>query len=164
MKTWERDMSIRDAIKISNLSIYKELARRIALKRMKAGVKTLNYGNAETGKNIERFWLDGSLKINAIEQTTFLAKLADGTLPISAKTQAAVREISLLEQGNNWQLYGKTGWSNSTKPGTGWWVGWVKKDNKIYSFALNINMSHIQDAEKRISLGKGSLKVLGILD
>ena len=164
MKSWERDMSLRDAIKVSNLSIYKELARRITLKRMQSNVKTLNYGNAKISNNIERFWLDGSLKISAIEQTAFLAKLANGTLPISAKTQTAVREISLLEQGKNWQLYGKTGWSNSTKPGTGWWVGWVKKDNKIYSFALNMNMSQIQDAEKRISLGKDSLKVLGILD
>ena len=164
LKSWERDMGLRDAIKVSNLSIYKELARRIKLNRMKAGVKTLNYGNAKISKNIERFWLDGSLKISAIEQTVFLAKLADGTLPMRKETQAAVREISFLEQGNNWQLYGKTGWSDSTKPGTGWWTGWVKKDNRIYSFALNMNINNAKGLDKRVSLGKSSLKALGILD
>ncbi|MGV3531192.1 MAG: penicillin-binding transpeptidase domain-containing protein, partial [Chthoniobacteraceae bacterium] len=36
---WEKDMSLRDAIKVSNVPVYQELARRIGLERMKAGVK-----------------------------------------------------------------------------------------------------------------------------
>ncbi len=50
MKEWEHDMGLRDAIKISNVPIYQELARRIGLERMKAGVEKLDYGNKDIGE------------------------------------------------------------------------------------------------------------------
>ena len=163
IKTWEKDMGLREAIKISNVPIYQELARRITQPKMATALKKLNYGNAQMGKDINQFWLDGSLKISAIEQTQFLAQLANNTLPLSKGSQLAVKEITLLEQGSGWQLYGKTGWSGRTKPGTGWWVGWVKKDNKVYSFAVNIEIHDEKELNKRIALGKSSLQILGIL-
>ncbi len=163
IKTWEKDMGLREAIKISNVPIYQELARRITQTKMTAELKKLNYGNTQIGKDINQFWLDGSLKISAIEQTQFLAQLANGTLPLSRHSQEAVKEITLLEQGSGWQLHGKTGWSARTKPGTGWWVGWVRKNNKVYSFAVNLEIHDEKELDKRISLGKNSLKILGIL-
>ena len=162
-KTWEKDMGLREAIKISNVPIYQELARRITRTKMLAELKKLNYGNMQISKDINQFWLDGSLKISAIEQTQFLAKLANNTLPLSKRSQEAVQDITLLEQGSGWQLYGKTGWTARKKPGTGWWVGWVKKEHKIYSFAVNIDTHNQNDLDKRIALGKNSLKILGIL-
>src|SRR5690242_12595267 len=41
LKAWEKDMSLRDAIRISNVPVYQELARRIGPERMAAGVKKL---------------------------------------------------------------------------------------------------------------------------
>ncbi len=162
-KTWEKDMGLREAIKISNVPIYQELARRITKTKMLAELKKLNYGNTQMGKDINQFWLDGSLKISAVEQTQFLAKLANNALPLSKSTQKAVQEITLLEQGSGWELHGKTGWSGRTKPGTGWWVGWVKKGNKIYSFAVNIDIHEEKELDKRIPLGKNSLQILDII-
>jgi len=49
--------------------------------------------------------------------------------------QAKTREIAELKKGNGWRLYGKTGWVNATNPGIGWWVGWVKKSNRVYTIA-----------------------------
>ena len=40
-KAWEHDMSLRDAIKASNVPVYQELARRIGLERMRANVSRL---------------------------------------------------------------------------------------------------------------------------
>ena len=40
-KTWEKDMGLREAIKVSNVAIYQELARRIGLERMREGVRKL---------------------------------------------------------------------------------------------------------------------------
>ena len=73
-----------------------------------------------------------------------------------------VREIVLLEQGKNWKLYGKTGWLNTPDQGVGWWVGWVEKEGHIYTFALNMEMQKASEANKRLELGKSSLKALGI--
>ena len=69
-------MGLRDAIKMSNVPIYQELARRIGLERMREGVKKLGYGNMEIGSVVDRFWLAGPLAISAVEQTDFLRRLA----------------------------------------------------------------------------------------
>jgi len=163
LKAWEQDMSLRDAIKISNVPVYQELARRTGLNRMRQGVAALQYGNGEIGTSVDNFWLQGPLKISAIEQTGFLARLGQLQLPLPRRAQLSVREIAFLESGNNWALYGKTGWSMTDKPKIGWWVGWVQKGDEIYSFALNIDMPQMADGPKRLELGKACLTALGVL-
>lgn len=163
IKAWERDMDLREAIKMSNVPVYQELARRIGLERMRDGVAGLGFGNGEIGSEVDKFWLVGPLKISAVEQTTFLMRLARDELPFPKEAEAKVREIVQLEQGNGWTLYGKTGWVNAPDSGIGWWVGWVMKENRLYSFALNIDIRQASDAAKRIELGKACLKALGVL-
>lgn len=163
-KAWEHDMSLRDAIKASNVPVYQELARRIGLERMRANVSRLGYGNAEIGQVVDNFWLVGPLKISAMEQTRFLLRLAQGELPFPAPVQSTVRAMTLLESGPGWELHGKTGWCFDCTPELGWWVGWVKRNERLYGFALNIDMPGGEaDIGKRVELGKASLKALGIL-
>ncbi|CAD6882288.1 Class D beta-lactamase (EC 3.5.2.6) [Methylomonas albis] len=162
IKDWERDMGLREAIKMSNVPIYQELARRIGHAQMRDGVTAMGYGNAEIGDKVDRFWLDGPLKISAVEQTAFLARLARDQLPLSGDVQAKVREIVMLEQSGERTLYGKTGWLNAPNPGIGWWVGWVTNGQHAYSFALNIDITQAADAPKRVEIGRACLKALGI--
>ena len=163
LKAWERDMNLRDAIKASNVPVYQELARRIGLERMRAGVTKLGYGNMEIGNVVDRFWLDGPLAISAIEQTEFLGRLVAGKLPVSAEAVREVKEITLLEKTESYALHGKTGWHVDGKQQIGWWVGWVERDGKSYPFALNIDMAGDADAAKRISIGRDCLKALNKL-
>ena len=163
IKAWEKDMGLREAIRVSNVPIYQELARRIGLERMRESVSSLEYGNKKIGASVDTFWLKGPLAISAIEQTQFLARLAQDALPFPVAHQASVREITQLGRGNNWVLHGKTGWANFPDSGIGWWVGWVQKDRRVYSFALNMDMKDASDAGKRVDLGKACLKALGIL-
>jgi beta-lactamase class D len=163
LKSWEHDMSLREAFKVSNYPVYQELARRVGLTRMREQMSVLHYGNGQIGDRLDTFWVQGPLEISAIEQTEFLERLVQDKLPFNPQIQASVREISLLEEGENWRLHGKTGWSTASKPGVGWWVGWVEKDGKYFTFALNMPMDGINDANKRIELGKASLKSLGLL-
>ena len=162
-KTWEKDMGLREAIVLSNVAIYQELARRIGLEKMQESVSKLEYGNKNIGTSVDTFWLLGPLKISAVEQTQFLARLANDALPFPREHQEKAREIILMEQSANGMLYGKTGWENAPNPGVGWWVGWVQKNNRIYAFALNMDIRNTSDASKRVELGKESLKLLGIL-
>jgi beta-lactamase class D len=163
IKAWAKDMGLREAIALSNVPIYQELARRIGLDRMRDSVSKMDYGNKEIGNAVDKFWLNGPLKISAVEQTQFLAKLTQDALPFPQAFQKSVREIVLLEQGENWRLYGKTGWQNAPDQGVGWWVGWVQKDGHVYAFALNMDIQKESDLSKRVELGKASLKALGIL-
>jgi beta-lactamase class D len=160
---WGHDMSLRRAIALSNVPIYQELARRIGLKRMREGLVKLQYGNRDVGNVIDRFWLDGPLKISALEQTEFLAKLVQGTLPLPKQMQKSVRDIVWLAQGTDWKLYGKTGWQNAPGPGVGWWVGWVKKQGRFYVFAINIDIRKPSDAAERVKLGEACLRLMGLL-
>ena len=161
--SWEKNMGLRDAIKISSIPIYQELARRIGLANMREGISRLNYGNADIGDVVDIFWLEGPLKISAIEQTLFLAGLAMGTLPFPPEAQKAVREIIKTEEGDGWTLYAKTGTAARVSPKIGWWVGWVEKAGQIYPFAINLDIRKPEDANQRIELGKACLKALGIL-
>lgn len=163
IKSWELDMSLRDAIKISNVPIYQELARRINLFQMQSNIAKLHYGNMDLGLLIDRFWLDGPLQISAMEQVLFISKLARGQLDFTASHQEAIAEILEIQKTEEFTLHVKTGWQTSTDPGIGWWVGWIKRDEKIYAFALNIDMNNINDAGLRTELGVASLKALGLL-
>lgn len=159
-KSWEKNMGLRDAIKISNVPIYKELARRIGLAKMEYNIHKINYGNNKIGNSVDSFWLEGPMKISAFEQIQFLSHLAQKKLPFRKEVQDSVIEIIKLDKGRDWTLYGKTGWANHI----GWWVGWVAKQNNLFCFALNMDMKNTEDAQRRIFLGKATLKILGILD
>ena len=162
VKEWERDMGLRDAIRISNVPIYQEVARRIGLARMQSMLDRLDYGNRTIGTVVDRFWLDGPLQISPVEQAHFLARLAKRQLPLSLRTQAIVRDIMRLEERNGATLYGKTGWAVSTKPDVGWLVGWVEHGEAVRSFALNIDMATAQEAPKRMTIVKAMLERLNV--
>ncbi|MBX3495795.1 MAG: class D beta-lactamase [Parvibaculum sp.] len=161
---WERDMSMREAIRASNVPVYQEVARRIGLERMRDTLERLGYGNADPGDVVDRFWLDGPLEISAVEEARFVAALATNALPLSNRSQALVREILLMEEIDGAKLYGKTGWAfYEDKTDLGWFVGWVERDGRIFAFALNMDMTEIEQAGLRIELAKRFLEELGAL-
>ena len=162
LKTWERDANLRDAITVSNVPAYQTLARRIGLEAMAREVRQLGYGNADIGPTVDTFWLEGPLRISAQEQAVFLARLAAGQLPCPLAAQQAVAEICALERGQGWTLYGKTGLASLPEGKTGWFVGWVARDGRVTSFALNMDMG-TADLAERVNLAKASLRALNIL-
>lgn len=158
VKTWMHDMSMRDAITISNVPVYQELARRVGLRAYSNWLSTLDYGNQSIGTEVKRFWLDGPLAISAIEQAHFAAQLAQNKLPLSDRSQRLVRNILKTEEKDGHTLYVKSGWAQKI----GWWVGWVEHNGHIQSFALNIDMENVKDAPKRGAITKALLHELGV--
>lgn len=163
MREWLEPMGLRGAMKVSNVPLYQELARRIGLQRMGAAIVRLGYGNQQIGSDVTTFWLRGPLAISAVEQTRFLSRLAHRMLPFPDQAQRKVAEITRVDSGPGWSLHAKTGWQNAPGAGVGWWVGWVQKGDQITPFALNIAMAGAADAPKRERLGRSSLQALGIL-
>lgn len=163
LEVWEQDMSLRDAIKVSNVPVYQELARRTGHKRMLEQLAKLDYGNGNIGKVVDTFWLVGPLRISALEQVRFQSRLAQDQLPFPKPAMAGTREIMLTEKTDAYSLYAKTGWTDAPNPDIGWWTGWVQKGGRIYAFALNIDIVDDADGQKRVPLGKASLAALGLL-
>jgi beta-lactamase class D len=163
-KQWEKDMSMREAIALSAIPIYQEIARRVGLARYHEWLARLDYGNGRTGEIVDTFWLDGPLETSAVEQARFVARLAQQKLDASLRAQAITRDIIRLESKAGRILYGKTGWRFSSTPNLGWWTGWVERDGKIAAFSLNIDMPRTSiDAPKRVAIGKALLSRLGVL-
>lgn len=165
LKSWENDMSLRSGIKVSHVPAFKQLARTIGKERMQENIKKLGYGNEYIGNEVDTFWLKGPLKINAKEQAEILAKLAKKELSYPKEIQEKVAEITVLETGKDYVLHGKTGWAtDNVKPSIGWFVGWVEKNNKIYTFAINMDLDDAKNLPLREKIVKESLKEIGILN
>lgn len=132
---WNKDHSMRSAIKVSTVWFYQEMARRIGSKQMQQLVLQAHYGNTDTSDSLTDFWLgNGSLKISANEQIDFLTKLLRNQLPFSTHSITTVKDIMTIEKNQKYILAGKTG----SCAGVGWFVGFLEEDNTIKVFAFNI--------------------------
>ena len=159
---WEQDMSIRDAMRASNVPVFQTVARRVGRTAYTDYLARLDFGNGQVGEEVDRFWLSGPLAISAAEYTGFLSRLARQELPLSTRSQAIVRDITRLETRGDAMLHGKTGWTTAPDPGIGWFVGWVERNGTLHSFALNIDMRDRADAPKRTEIAGALLAELGI--
>ena len=131
---------------------------------MRAGMAKLNYGNMQSSGRVDRFWRDGSLQISAVEQADFLSKLAKGSLPVSKKILEQTRELTLQERTAGYKLHSKSGLltTGSNSP-VGWWVGWVERENEVFSFALNVDITSDATPQALATMGRECLSALGKL-
>ncbi len=165
LESWAKDSSLRYAIKVSQVPAYKELAKKIGLELMKENIEKLNYGNKNIGTEIDSFWLQGPLKINAFEQIELLSLLAQKKLPYNIKHQEEISEITILEKGKDYILHGKTGWAtNNIEIPIGWFVGWLETSDNIFIFAANIDTPTAKFLPKREEIVRESFKKLNILN
>jgi len=155
-ESWNKDHSMKTAIKVSCLPFYQEIAKRIGKTRMQQWVNKINYGNKNITENIDDFWLVGNLRITAFEQIDFLKKLYENKLPFSENTLKVVKEILILEQTEKYTLSGKTGWASKEKIGS--WVGYLEANNNVYFLAMNIDMPDDSYLSKRLLIAKAVFK------
>lgn len=143
LSAWNRDHSLRTGIEVSAVWMYQQLAREVGEERMADWVAQAEYGNADIGGGIDRFWLNGDLRISPLQQLDFLERLATGDLPFSAGNLAAVRDIIVRESGDGWSWSHKTGTALSEEPTLGWLVGITEHDGRTWVYALNIDMPEV---------------------
>lgn len=162
---WNRDASLASGMKFSVVWFYQEIARRAGAERMQSWIDRVGYGNRDISGGIDRFWLDGGLRISAVEQIGFLRRLADSKLPFSASVQETVRRITISEAAVDWTMHSKTGWGLAAaldgKTDLGWVVGWVERAGKRRFFAINIDMPKASDAAKRMLIARNILEDIG---
>ncbi|MBD2196740.1 class D beta-lactamase [Calothrix anomala FACHB-343] len=165
IETWNQDTNLRQAFKNSTVWFYQVLARKAGYERMQEFINKVGYGNRQIGTDadIDRFWLQGPLKITPKEQINFLQRLYQGNLPFSQRKMELVKDIMIREQTPKYTLRGKTGWLTSSKPEIGWFVGYLEQNNNVYFFATNINLQKPESAPLRIEITRRSLQDLGLL-
>lgn len=161
---WNADQTLRSSLRHSTVWVYQQFARELGAERERAYLEKLGYGNRAVGDDVTTFWLDGSLRISAIEQMDFLRRLHRNQLPFAVEHQRLVKDVMINEAGRDWILRAKTGWQARLERHIGWWVGWVETPQGAVFFALNIDMPRGgEDAPKREQIGRAVLRQLGAL-
>ncbi len=167
IESWNRDQDLRSSMRNSTVWVYQRFARAIGEAGERAALERLGYGNADVSGGVDRFWLDGGLRISALEQVELLRRLYRNELPFKVEHQRLVKDVMIVEAGRDWILRAKTGWAARHETQHGWWVGWVERgapNAGAVFFALNIDMPHgADDAPRREAIARAVLRSLGAL-
>lgn len=98
-----------------------------------------SYGNQDMGSGVDRFWLEGDLRISPREQVEFLRSFHEGRLGVSPRSTAILKEFMVLESTPRYVLSGKTGTAEVTPTRElAWLVGYLERDGSVFYFALNM--------------------------
>ena len=162
---WERDHDLASGMAFSVVWMFQEIARRTGKARMREWLDRLEYGNRDMSGGIDLFWLQGGLRISAMEQVAFLHRLAEGRLPATQRAQRLVREALVVEKTPAYTLYAKTGTSSQAiKDPVWWWVGWVERKGRPQAyFAMNFTPHGANRFHDRFEIGRAILDEAGIL-
>ncbi|KKX51597.1 beta-lactamase [Sphingobacterium sp. IITKGP-BTPF85] len=162
------DMTVKEAFKVSAGWVFVELAKKIGREKYKEYLSLAKYGNLNLSHADDDFWNFGAFKISPINQVDFLRRLYNEELPFSKENQQIVKNVMVTEETDSYMIHSKTGWTKENDINTGWWVGYIERNNKVYFFATRIlqdrklNLSNFGNCRKDIT--KAIFKELKIMD
>jgi beta-lactamase class D len=134
-KSWNKDMGMTEAFKVSCIPYYQEVARRIGRDTMQQWIDSIGYGNKNISGPIDSFWLNNKLKISPDEQLGLVKKLYFDQLPFRKSVQQMVRDVMTQENNTAYKLSYKTGWDfDEAGNSIGWLTGWIEENKHVYFF------------------------------
>lgn len=159
---WNQDQTLRSAFKVSCVWCYQEIAREVGAAKYTEALSGSGYGNENIGDQVDFFWLNGDLKISAVEQIAFLKQLLDNSIEYRPEHVEIVKSIMLNDAGSDYKIHAKTGWTGPEHH-VGWYVGYVVKGNDTWLFAMNMRMDSAEQAALRKELTIKALRVLALI-
>lgn len=158
---WDRDQTLRSSMRGSVVWVFQDFARRLGEKQERRYLRKIDYGNRDVSGGVDRFWLDGGLRISALEQIDLLRRLHRNRLPFKAEHQRLVKDLMLIDDARDATMRGKTGWAFDVDPQIGWFVGWVEHPQGAVFFAMNMQMPNGgADAPKREAIVRAALRTI----
>lgn len=164
---WNTDHDLKTAFKNSTVWYYQELARRVGGQQMKYWLEKANYGNADTSGGIDKFWLNGRLRISPKQQIEFLKRFHDNQLPFSKRSVDIVKKIMIAKDTLDYVVRAKSGWGQQDNKDIGWYVGYLETNNNVYYFVNCIQSADINNkvfANARIDIVYLILHDLKLID
>lgn len=153
------------AFKFSMVAIYRQLATEIGEKNMLTYLNRMAYGNQDISSGLDNFWLNGSMKISAVEQVKLLQKIYHNQFAFNEQAVTNLKSVMLVETTPNYRLFAKTG-AGKNDDGTmlGWYIGFVENNIGVHYFAFNFDsQSYAKMKGKRTQLATNHLKAAGII-
>jgi beta-lactamase class D len=158
-------ITLQYAFRHSIVPYYQELARRVGEKDMQSYVKRFHYGNEKVSPELTTFWLNGDLRISALQQMEFLYKIEKRQLGLRPESYQTLMDIFELRVDQPFHLYGKTGWGFQDGKDIGWFVGFANWGKSRYLFATIMtspegNYGKFDFGNKRIDVTKAAFQAL----
>lgn len=137
-ETWNADQTLKSAMQNSVTWYFQALDRQTGLSSIKDYIQKIGYGNQLAQGDTSSYWMN-SLKISPVEQVEMLNKFYYNKFGFSPENIKTIKDSIRLYSSDNGTLSGKTGTQEVNGENTsGWFVGYVEKDDHTYFFATNI--------------------------
>ena len=120
---WNQDQTLRSSMRHSTVWVYQQFAREIGEVREKEYLTGFSMARRPVRRCRDRFWLDGVLRISAMEQVDFLENCIETSFRSRSRHRSSIKDI-MIEAGRL-ILRAKTGRRKSNRDG--WWVGWSRR-------------------------------------
>lgn len=123
-----------------------QVTRSLGKERFAAYTSKFKYGNADVSGDAENdgltlSWIGSSLRISPLEQLSFLTRVVNRKLGVSAQAYDMTDKLTQFGQlPGGWNINGKTGAAS----GFGWYVGWASKGPRTFVFARLIQKDETQ--------------------
>ena len=161
--SWEADQDLTSAMHNSVNWYFQAIDSQAGFEAVRTFLQTINYGNQNTGTNLNLYWTDFSLKISPIEQVELLQDFYQNNFHFDSKNIQAVKKALLLSTTSSGSLYGKTGTGRvNGKDVNGWFIGYIETSNNTYYFATNIQSSSDATGSQATEITESVLSNLGI--
>lgn len=134
-RDWAQDQTLASAFERSAAWYYQDLTQSIPSDTYRGYIGHFGYGQSDFADGNDSFWLDGSLRVSAKEQASFLRRLLIGQLEVSPQNIELLSAVSVVKRSGDLVLHGKTG-AGPQKAGDfdgpfeGWFVGWLERPAK----------------------------------
>lgn len=147
---WRQTTDPTRWIKYSVVWFSQQVTQSLGAARVQQYVDAFQYGNrdlsGDPGKHngLVHAWVDSSLQISPLEQVSFLEKVVNRRLPVSAHAYDMTNQITEVTRlPGGWDVHGKPGTgfpraadgTDDTAHGYGWFVGWATKGTQTVVFA-----------------------------
>lgn len=148
---WQKDLSLQEALRVSCVPCFQQLAREIGPTRMRAYLKRLKYGNQRVDGPIDLFWLNGSLRMSPIDQVEFVHQTLEHTLAIQPRHVDLVWSMLELEPVGRVRMFGKTGLGQQDGRAIGWVVGYLEFGARRWPYAVFTRSLEGQDVDREMA-------------
>ena len=163
VKAWNHNQTLASAFQVSCVWCYQLLAKKVGVDKYKTYINAMNYGSLPESFDVQRFWLDGTLKVSALEQIAFLKHLYRQELPFRIRSFKVLKEIMLVEKTTDYTLFAKSGWAPNGKKPVGWYIGYIESKKGTWFFATNLAIKEAKNLSLRKNISMEILKRIGVI-
>ena len=133
------DMDMEEAFRLSAGWAYIEMAKRIGKERYDQILTDIGYGNGDLSIDDPDFWNFGSFGVSPVNQIETLIGIYEERFDFAPEHYKTLKKMMIAETEGDAVIRAKTGWTRADGKDTGWWVGYLTKENdEVYFFATRL--------------------------